>query len=137
MEERKELGIGTRNKKERKNREVKQCNSYLNVFYNPYPFPISTTPLNQLTTYLTPWPNQLTTHNSSTIAVQLSCTSHCTHPHTHPCKYTCTTLHTHTHTPPPYTPLHNYNCHTYLQISTIAYNTPLSPYNTYHTNQVL
>ena len=80
---RKELGIGTRNKKEIRNREVKQCNSYLNVLYNPYPFPISTTPRNQLTTYLTPQPNQLTAHNSTTIAVQLSCTSHCTHPRTH------------------------------------------------------
>ena len=119
--------------------EVKQCNSHLNVLYNLYPFPVSTTPLNQLTTYLTLWPNQLTAPNNSAIAVQLSCTSHYTHPCTHmqAHMHTLAGIHaplcTQTCTPPCLTQLQL----SHLQISIIAYNTPLSQYNTYHTNQIL
>ena len=51
-----------RQRREKRKERQNNVNSYLNTFYNILPSHISTTPL---TNYLTPWPNQLTAHNSN------------------------------------------------------------------------
>ena len=120
MEEREEeLIFGKRNKVERKNKE--ESMEFLSAWaLQSLPSPYKHYPHNQPTTYLIPWSNQLTTHNSSTIHLQYSPVT--AHSHAPTCRHTRTpsqqyTHHLCTHTCIlPCTPLHKY-----LQISTLSH----------------